>query len=151
MSGEHESAGQSGQDVDEVMGELRVALPGAEVLFAFLLSLPFTNQFSMLDDSQRHAYFVAFAFSSVATTLLIAPSAIRQLRRSAPPAQLVGLFARLAIGGLAALAIAVVTGAYLVADLVVGTLVARAFTALLATVVVGAWWVLPVAARHERG
>ncbi len=151
MSEDSERDAGAGADVDEVMGELRVALPGAEVLFAFLLSLPFSNGFAKLDDSQRGAYFVAFAFSALAATLLIAPSAMRQIRRSAPAGELVLLFRRLALAGLAALAIAVVTGSYVVAELVVGTTAARAFALALALVVIGSWWLLPLYKRRRRG
>ena len=77
--------GESGADrVDreliELLNELRVALPGVQVLFAFLLTVPFSNGFQRLTGIQRNAYFVAFVLAALSAALLIAPSSYHRLR-----------------------------------------------------------------------
>ncbi len=86
------------------MGELRVALPGAEVLFAFLLTFPFTARFGSLTAAERSAYFVAFIAAAAACSLLIAPSSLRVFP-DADGRPLLRRCARLAIAGLAALSL----------------------------------------------
>ena len=60
----------------ELLNELRIVLPGAQVLFAFLLTLPFTFRFEQLTRTHRDAYFAAFLCTAVGTVLLMAPSPI---------------------------------------------------------------------------
>ena len=77
-------AERSEEDLDreliELLNELRVALPGVQVLFAFLLTLPFTNRFSKITDFERDVYFAAFLATAAATAFLIAPSSYHRLR-----------------------------------------------------------------------
>lgn len=140
--------GDGGQDVDELMGELRVALPGAQVLFAFLLTVPFSARFADLRDVDRAVFFVALLAAAVASVLLIAPSSLRQLLRHSD-GMVVQTSVRLALAGLAALGTALVAAVYVVTDVIFGSL-AAAWTAVgLAGVVVGVWWVLPVVRRRR--
>ena len=142
--GEH-----SGQDVEELMGELRVAIPGAEVLFAFLLTVPFTARFGSLVAIERSAYFVAFIGAAAASILLIAPSALRQFRRDARDGELVSLSAKLAIAGLASLGVALVAVVLLVTHVLYGNAVALVTTVAVAIAVVAAWFMLPVVSRRR--
>lgn len=64
----------------ELIDEIRVALPGVEVLFAFLLTVPFTHQFAQLDRTLQVSYFVALLLVAVACGLLLAPTAYHRLR-----------------------------------------------------------------------
>ena len=68
----------------ELLGELRVALPGVQVLFAFLLAVPFQARFADATTFQRDAYFVTLVLSALASVLLIAPSALTA-STSVPP------------------------------------------------------------------
>src|SRR3954471_7210178 len=83
MSSASESAGDRDEtrkeridrELIELLNELRVALPGVQFLFAFLLIVPFQQTINKVTDFQRGIYFVALAAAAVATTLLIAPAA----------------------------------------------------------------------------
>ena len=61
------------RNLSDLLQELRVALPGVQVLFAFLLTVPFTNRFDDVSDTQRDAYFASFLCATVASICLIAP------------------------------------------------------------------------------
>jgi hypothetical protein len=65
---------------DQLLGELRVALPGVQVLFAFLLTVPFTAQFDQLDQRTRNVYLAAISLVAVASILLMAPTIHHRLR-----------------------------------------------------------------------
>jgi hypothetical protein len=98
-----------GHDLDreliELLNELRVALPGVQVLFAFLLAVPFANGWERVTDLQRDVFFVAFLATAAASILLIAPSAHHRLRwREGDKEQMLrraGLTAALVAGGFA--------------------------------------------------
>jgi hypothetical protein len=62
------------RELIELLNELRVALPGVQVLFAFLLAVPFANGFPKLGKLDRDIFFVAFIATALSTVLLIAPS-----------------------------------------------------------------------------
>ena len=64
----------------ELLNELRVALPGVQILFAFLLTVPFTQRFSTLTTLQRDVFFVTLLSTTLATACLIAPSAAHRIR-----------------------------------------------------------------------
>src|SRR5947208_1171864 len=68
------------RELIELLNELRVALPGVQVLFAFLLAVPFANGFPKLGKLDRDIFFVAFIATALATVLLIAPSSYHRLR-----------------------------------------------------------------------
>jgi hypothetical protein len=60
------------RELIELLNELRVVLPGVQVLFAFMLTVPFTNQFSKITNEQRLLFFASFLLTTAATALLIA-------------------------------------------------------------------------------
>src|SRR5680860_1616720 len=102
----------------ELLNELRVALPGIQVLFAFLFMVPFTQRFEDLTDLQRTAFFVAFLAAAAATVLLIAPSANHRMRwRERDKESLLRRANVMTISGLAILAIAMTAAVFLVTDL----------------------------------
>ena len=57
------------RNLDQLLQELRVVLPGVQVLFAFLLAVPFSSRFSDVDDFERDVYFVALLLSALAVAL----------------------------------------------------------------------------------
>jgi hypothetical protein len=91
----------------ELLNELRVALPGVQVPFAFLLIVPFSQQFSTVTPLQRYTYFATLSCTAVSAVLLIAPSSHHHLlwRQHAKEETLV-TSNRLTIAGLAFLALA---------------------------------------------
>ena len=68
------------RELIELLNEIRVVLPGAQVLFAFLLTLPFAQRFGSLTGLDRDAYFAAFLCTAVGTSMLMAPSMNHRLR-----------------------------------------------------------------------
>ena len=68
------------RELIELLNELRVALPGVQVLFAFLLAVPFANGFPKLSPTDRDVFFAAFVAAGLSTVFLIAPSSYHCLR-----------------------------------------------------------------------
>jgi membrane associated rhomboid family serine protease len=133
------------RELIELLNELRVALPGVQVLFAFLLAVPFARGWSRTSAFQRDVFFVAFVSAALSSALLIAPSSYHRLRFRAPDkARLVMTANALAIAGLVALAVSIVAVVLLVADFVFGDTVAVAATASIAGAFAALWYGLPV-------
>lgn len=104
--------GNAGHDLDaelmELLNELRVALPGVQVLFAFLLVVPFNQRWEEVDAFEKSAYFTSFLATVAATILFIAPTAHHRLRwRVRDKEALLSTSNRLAIAGTFFLAVAV--------------------------------------------
>ena len=68
------------RELIELLNELRVALPGVQVLFAFLLTVPFSQRFTTLGSSERREYFLAILLTALSSAFLIAPSAQHRMR-----------------------------------------------------------------------
>jgi predicted membrane channel-forming protein YqfA (hemolysin III family) len=136
------------RELIELLTELRVALPGVQVLFAFLLAVPFSQRFERLTAAQEDVFFAAFLCTAVATALLIAPSSYHRLRwRERDKEQILRTSNRLAITGTVFLAAAVVAVVYLVTDLIFG-LVATILATTLSAVMFGWFWYgLPLVRR----
>src|SRR5204862_8041495 len=93
------------------------ALPGVQVLFAFLLIVPFSQGFAKLTSLQRVVYFLSFVCTSAATALLIAPSSYHRIRfRQREKERMLFTANKLAIAGTVFLALAVTGVVYLVTD-----------------------------------
>jgi hypothetical protein len=139
------------RELIELLNELRVALPGVQVLFAFLLAVPFTQRFEGLTGVQEDVFFAAFLCTAVATALLIAPSAYHRLRwREHDKEQMLQISNRLAIAGTVFLAAAIIAVVYLVTDLIFG-LASTLVATLLATALFGwLWYGLPLVRRLRR-
>jgi hypothetical protein len=136
------------RELIELLNELRVALPGVQVLFAFLLAVPFTQRFERLTAVQEDVFFAAFLCTAVATALLIAPSAYHRLRwREHDKEHMLRMSNRLAIAGTVFLAAAIIAVVYLVTDLIFG-LAATLMATLLAAALFGwLWYGLPLVRR----
>jgi hypothetical protein len=129
---------------DELLQELRVAQTGVQLLAGFLLTLPFQQRFSQLDDTGRTAYLVAFTFAVVSTCLLIAPaSAHRLVFRERRKPGLVRFANRCAMAGLSALGVTVVAVAFLIFDFVVGRTEGIVVALLAVALFVGLWLLVP--------
>jgi membrane-bound acyltransferase YfiQ involved in biofilm formation len=105
------------RQMTELLNELRVAMPGVQVLFAFLLAVPFQQRFQEVNDFQRDVYFVTLLAAMAATAFLIAPSAYHRIafgQHEKPNIILVGTVQF--VCGLIALAIAMNGAVLLVTD-----------------------------------
>ncbi len=143
---------RSAREVVELLQELRIVLPGVQVLFAFLLTVPFAQRFTELTALQRSVFFATLLCTAVATALLIAPSAHHRLlwRRGAREHRLrSGNF--LTILGLVFLVPAMVGVIFVIADLMFGLVEAVAVTVLMAVSFAGLWFVLPLWYRRNAG
>jgi hypothetical protein len=132
----------------ELLGELRVALPGVQVLFAFLLAVPFQQGFSDVTTFQRDVYFATLCCALVASACLIAPTAFHRITFRLQQKKALVLYAnRLAIAGLAALALAMAGVMLLISDYLFGTTTAIVTTALAVLLLSLLWGVLPLRRR----
>jgi amino acid transporter len=132
----------------ELLNELRVVLPGVQVLLAFLLTAPFNQRFTQLDDGQEAAYFTSLAGSTVAVALLIAPTTYHRLRfRSRDKERLLRLGNTFVVVGTAFLAAAMTAAVGLVTDLVYGGAWTWVVSALTAVLLAGLWYALPLSRR----
>ena len=136
------------RNLAELLQELRVTGLGVQVLFGFLLSLPFTNRFTSLSASQRHLYVACLALSAVATALLLGPVAYhRVVFRRGRKERLVRAASVMAILGLITVGLAVSAAVLLVTGYVIGGLAAGLITALVVVMFAGLWFVFPLTRR----
>ena len=158
VSGDGGSDGESRKErVDreliELLNELRVALPGVQFLFAFLLIVPFQQKADQVTDFQRGVYFVALAAAALATALLIAPAAQhRILFRQHDKEALLRRSNRSSLAGLLALGLAICSALLLVVDVLFSVVLAWVTAGALA-VLLGWWWLaVPLwgRAHHEQ-
>jgi amino acid transporter len=135
------------RELIELLNELRVALPGVQVLFAFLLAVPFANGFPKLDTLDRHVFFAGFITTAISTAFLIAPSSYHRLRwRDHDKERLLRASNLLTIIGLAFLAISIVCVVFVITDFLFHRAWAAAFAALIALTFFVLWYGLPLRA-----
>ena len=135
----------------ELVQELRVLGLGVQVLFGFLLSLPFTVRFSGLSQGQRDLYVASITLATVATILLLGPVAYHRLVfRAGLKEPLVRYSNVMAIFGLVAVAGAVLTAVLLVTGYVAGMLTGALITGLAGVMLCGLWFAFPLARRTVR-
>jgi hypothetical protein len=132
------------RELIEFLNELRVVLPGVQVLFAFLLILPFSKGFAEVTHVQRLVYIAAVLLTTLSTILLLAPSSYHRLRfRDHQKEQLIEISNRLVIAGMAALALAIDCAVYLITSYVFEGWVGIVAVALASAGFAGFWYVLP--------
>lgn len=133
------------RELIELLNELRIALPGVQVLFAFLLILPFSQGFPRISEYQRGVFFAAVLSATLATALLIAPSSYHRLRfRDHDKEHLIKTSNRLAIAGMGLLAIAIICVVFMVSDVVFSLAVAVPATVFCTLVFGWFWYGLPL-------
>ena len=142
---------KSRRQLSELLQELRVALPGVQVLFAFLLTVPFTQGWSRVTEFQQNLYFACLLSSAAATAFLIAPSAIHRLdfERGDKP-RIVQVSNTLTIIGLTFLALAVVGVVCLISDVLFDGWTVVMYTAATGVVFLSLWYTLPLMMRSNK-
>jgi hypothetical protein len=139
------------RELMELLNELRVILPGIQVLFAFLLTVPFSQRFTSLSMSQRSLYFVAVLCTAASTAFLIAtPNYHRFLFREYDKERLLGLANHMTITGTAFLAVAMVVALWLITDLMYDGLTVAAVTVAAAALIGWLWFALPLGRRARK-
>lgn len=123
-------------------------LPGVALLFAFLITIPFSSRFPELRDLERAAYFVAFVSTAVALVCLVGETAYRRLRgKPYDKRVLVRTASREAIAGIACLGVALVAVVFLVSDLLFSGGVAVTVTLVVLALALMLWFILPLVHR----
>jgi len=133
------------RELIELLNELRVALPGVQMLFGFLLAVPFSQRFDSITTTQRNVYYATFMATAAATIFFIAPTAYHRIRfRQHDKEQLIQTSSRLTIVGTACLAAALSGAVYLVTDLLFHTAATAFAAAATAGVLLWLWYGLPL-------
>ena len=136
------------RELIELLNELRVALPGVQVLFAFLLTVPFSNRFLTLTGSQRGIYFATFVGTTIATGFFMAPTAYHRIRfRQGDKERMLRTSNRFAIAGIVFLALSVTSAVVLTTDLMFGLGTAALVGLGVALFLTWVWFAIPVARR----
>ncbi|HYN96496.1 MAG TPA: DUF6328 family protein [Pilimelia sp.] len=132
----------------DLLQELRVAQTGVQILFAFLLTLPFSAQFPKATEFQRDAYIVALLAAAAATAMIISPVAFhRALFRQGRKPELVRFAHRMATGGLAFMLVAMVSAILLITDFILSRPMALVLSAIAGLYFLAFWVILPAARR----
>lgn len=140
------------RELIELLNELRVALPGVQVLFAFLLTVPFSDRFSALTDGQRTVYFATFIGTAIVTALLLAPTSYHRLRfREGDKERMLHTANRFTVVGIGILAASIAGAVLLIADLMFGLWVAAAIAGAMLVLFAWAWFGVPLSRRARDG
>jgi Family of unknown function (DUF6328) len=134
----------------ELLNELRVALPGVQILFAFLLTVPFSQRFSQLTGFHTDVYYVTLIATALSTACFITPSAAHRLRfHQNDRPWIVESANAMTIAGLVFLAIALSGSVLLITDLLFDGPRVWIYSGAVGLVIVGLWFVRPLA-RYAR-
>ena len=134
----------------ELLQELRIAIPGVQILFAFLLAVPFSQGWPKVTDPQKNVFFVAFICATLATLCMIAPTTMHRIEfRMRDKEAIVRISNRLAILGLAFLAVAIVAVVFVITDFIFGGPMSTIVAAITAILFGGLWYAFPLIRRHS--
>ena len=123
---------------------------GVQVLFGFLLSLPFTTRFSKLGHAERGLYIASLILAAVSTALLLGPVAYHRLVfRQRQKERLVRAGNVMAIGGLVAVGLSISAAVLLVTGYVEPGVPAVVITVFIVSLFAGLWFALPLAHREK--
>ncbi len=137
-------APQDDGDLTDMLGELRVLLPTAQLLSAFLITVPFTARFTDIVTSEKHVFLATFLFSVASLVFLSGPAVQHRLMRPLSNRAQFKRYASLQILlGSTTLAITLVLATQLVLSEVLGATVGTLAAGFLAALIVIIWWVLP--------
>jgi hypothetical protein len=139
------------RNLQEMLGELRVALPGVQVLFAFLLVVPFNQRFGQVTEFQKDVYFVTLLCTTLSAVCLIAPAAHHRIEfRRQDKERILKAGNRIVIVGLSLLAVAMTGAVLLVTDVLFGTATTAIAAGGVALAFVVIWYAIPLR-RVARG
>jgi O-antigen/teichoic acid export membrane protein len=136
------------RNLSELLQELRVALPGVQVLFAFLLAVPFQQNFTKINSFEKDVYFFTLLCTAISAILFIAPSSYHRVTfRLQQKRELIKLANRFTIAGLTFLALAMTGAIVLITDVLFGGIVTVITGAGTVAAFVFLWYVLPLRRR----
>jgi drug/metabolite transporter (DMT)-like permease len=129
----------------ELLNELRVALPGAQVLLGFLLTAPLASRFSRTDEVDRSLLYTCTIVTAVGVLLLMAPSVYHRMRwNRGGKRDVIEIGHRLFLAGTACLAAGLLCAVYVTGHLLLGSVAALVATTIPLVVVFGTWYLLPL-------
>ena len=133
------------RELAELLQELRVVLPGVQVLLAFLLTVPFSARFESVSQLQQVVFFGTLVCTAVSTGLLMAPSAHHRLlwRQQAREHRL-QMANRLTIAGIVLLIPGIVGAMFVISDMLFGSVAAATTTATISLFLAYVWFVMPL-------
>jgi hypothetical protein len=139
-------------DFSDMLSEMRILLPGAQMLSAFLIILPFNEGFGKIVHMEKLLFLATFFLSLTSLVLLSAPAVQHRVMR---PLKNRARFKRIAtrqiVAGAFSLAIALVLGTDLVISEVFGPVVGIVMSAIMAALIVCVWWLMPAwLKRHDK-
>jgi hypothetical protein len=138
------------RNLNEILSELRVALPGVQVLFAFLLVVPFNQRFGSVSAFERRLYFATLLLTLLASILLIAPTLTHRFAfRMGRKSDVVRVANQMLIGGLVVFALAMSCAVLLITHYLFGAVTAGVTTAAVVAAFTLVWFALPL--RRRRG
>lgn len=139
------------RELVELLQELRVILPGVQVLFAFLLTVPFSQRFGQTTSTERAVFFVAFMSTAASAVLLMVPAVWHRLRfRERDKEDLIRGSTNLTIAATVALAIAMTAVVFLIAEVLYGLTAGIVTASIVAALIVVLWYVSPLWEPLER-
>jgi hypothetical protein len=137
------------RELNELLQELRVVLPGIQVLFAFLLIVPFSDLFGAAGNTTETAYAVAFAATALAYVCTIAPGVQHRLRwRRHDKEALLRTANRLTLAATVLIGTAITAVVFLIIDFLYGSIAGVLCAVAVATLAGALWWGLPLAREH---
>lgn len=137
------------RNLTELLGELRVALPGVQVLFAFLLVVPFNQRFGAVSTFERDLYLATLLLTLAACVLLIAPTIVHRLHFGlGEKAYVVRAANRLMIAGLTVFAAGMTLAVLLVTLYLFDAVVAGVTTAAVVASFATVWFLVPIRNRQ---
>jgi hypothetical protein len=138
------------RELIELLNELRVVLPGIQVLFAFLLTVPFSQRFTTVNGTEKAAFFIAVMCTAASTAaLMTVPNYHRLTFRQATKERLLRIGNVLTLIGTALLGIAIVAVLFLITDYLYDGIGVGIVTVTAAVVIAWLWFLMPVTSRSR--
>jgi hypothetical protein len=129
----------------ELLNELRIALPGVQLLFGFLLTVPFAQGFKRVNGFEKAVFYATLLATAISTVCLIAPSATHRLRfHQGDRAYVIETAHKYTIAGLVFLALAMVGAILMITDVLYNGAAVFVFPALIALLLGGIWFARPL-------
>jgi uncharacterized protein YqhQ len=154
MNDEEQEKERLNRKLIELLNELSIAIPGVQVLFAFLLIVPFNSGFGEMDDLGRAVSAGSLSCAAVASALLIGPAAYHRHRfrrleeeTASDKKEMIITQDHLAAGGILFLALAMAGSVFMVFDVLFGTVTATIVAGSLVFAYAWFWYTLPVSRR----
>jgi Family of unknown function (DUF6328) len=134
----------------ELLNELRIALPGVQILFAFLLTVPFSVRFEKLTGFERTEYYLTLVATTLCTACLIAPSAAHRLRfHKHDRVWLIESANVLMLAGLGWLFVAIMGAVVLISDILFNGIRVWLYPAAMGVIIAGLWFARPLLRGDE--